>query len=295
MPLNKDTSTIAWIGTGVMGVPMAGHLMDGGWKVVVYNRTKAKAEPLLERGAQWADTPGEAAAQADVVFTIVGFPHDVRSIYLDAGGIMERARPGTILVDMTTSDPVLAVEIAEKAAARGLQALDCPVSGGEIGAKEARLSIMGGGDEQAFEQVRPLLELMGKKIVRHGGPGKGQYAKLANQILLAGQMVSVAEALVFARAVGLDEDKAFESLGAGAGAGYSFQTFWPKMVNGDNKPGFYVRHFIKDMDLALNESERLRLFTPALGLARLLYDRVVELGGEDLGTQAIYLALKDVG
>lgn len=293
MAYDTDSTTIAWIGTGVMGAPMAGHLLDEGYGMIVHNRTPHRAQWLLEHGAGWANTPGEAAARADVVCTMVGYPEDVREVYCGPGGILEKAKKGTLLIDFTTSDPQLAIEIASLAAERGMMAMDAPVSGGQIGAKEARLSIMAGASEDAFNAALPLLQVFGKTIVRQGGPGMGQQAKLCNQIAIAGQMLGVTEALVYAKSVGLDPQTALQSLSAGAAAGWTLENVWPKMVNEDFAPGFYVHHFIKDMDLALNESERLQLFTPALGLARLVYDRVVELGGEQLGTQALYLALKD--
>lgn len=292
MPLTPQTTAVAWIGTGVMGAPMAGHLIRAGYRLTVHNRTRDKAEPLLNQGAQWADSPGEAAAQADAVVTMAGYPDDVESIYLGKGGIVDSAKPGAVLIDMTTSDPELAVKIAAAAHGKGLRAIDAPVSGGQNGAEAARLSIMVGAAQADFSEALPLLSTLGRTIVRQGGPGMGQQAKLCNQIAIAGQMMAVAEALVYAQAAGLDARKVHQSLSAGAAAGYTIEHMWPKMAQGDYDPGFYVHHFIKDMDLALNESERLHLFTPALGLARLIYDRVVELGGEELGTQAIHKALQ---
>ncbi len=289
----ENQTTIAWIGTGVMGAPMAENLMLGGYRLIVHNRTPERAKSLLDHGAGWADSPGEAAAKADVVCTMVGYPHDVREVYFGAGGILEKAKPGGILIDFTTSDPALAVEIANAAASRNLRALDAPVSGGQTGAHEARLSIMVGGDAPTFEEVRPIFQTIGKTIVRQGGPGMGQHAKLCNQILIASQTMGVAEAMDYAHAVGLDCNAAFQSLSAGAAAGWTLNAMWPKMLAEDYAPGFYVHHFIKDMDLALNESEKLSLFTPALGLARLVYDRVVEQDGEYLGTQAVFKALRD--
>jgi 3-hydroxyisobutyrate dehydrogenase len=289
--LRKDNCAVAWIGTGVMGQSMAGHLLQAGYRLTVHNRTRAKAEKLLDEGAQWADSPGQAAEGADVVFTIVGLPSDVRSVYLAPGGIIEQAKAGALLCDMTTSKPSLAVEIAQAAAARGLEALDAPVSGGDIGAREARLSIMVGGSEEAFETIRPLLEILGKNIVRQGGPGAGQHTKMCNQIAIASQMIGVAESLLYAQNAGLDPEKVLKSIGSGAASSWSLNNLGPRMLAKDFAPGFYVRHFIKDMEIALEEAERMGLITPGLGLTRLLYDKVVELGGAEMGTQAIYLAL----
>jgi len=292
MALDKNTSRIAWIGVGVMGRSMAGHLQKAGWRLVVHNRTKAKAEDLLRGGALWADSAGEAAALSDAVFTMVGFPHDVRQIYLGQGGIVERAKPGALLCDMTTSAPSLAVEIARAAEARGLWALDAPVSGGDVGAREARLSIMAGGSPQAFEAAGPFLERLGKHIALHGGPGAGQHAKMCNQINVAAIMMGLVESLLYARGAGLDPKRMLESVGSGAATSWALVNLGPRILSGDFKPGFYVCHFIKDMDIALGEAAKMGLPTPALRLARQLYEKVVELGGAELGTQALYWAME---
>jgi 3-hydroxyisobutyrate dehydrogenase len=281
-------SSIAFIGTGVMGRSMAGHLLKAGHTLHVHNRTRAKAQSLLDAGAHWHDTAGAAAAQADYVFTIVGFPADVEETYLGAGGILASARPGAVLVDMTTSSPKLAQRIAAAAAAKGLSALDAPVTGGDIGAREARLSIMVGGDEAAFQQAKPLFELMGKIIVRHGGPGTGQLCKLANQISIASVMMSWCEALSFAREAGLDPARVLESIGGGAAGSTAMTVLAPRALKGDFAPGFYVKHFLKDLRLALESAEAMQLDLPGTQQAKKLYDQVAARGWEDAGTQALF-------
>ncbi len=281
-------ATIAFIGTGVMGRSMAGHLLAAGHTLHVHNRTPAKAQPLLDAGARWHDTPGAAAAVADFVFTIVGFPQDVEATYFGPTGVIAAAKPGTVLVDMTTSSPALARRIAEAAAAQGLAALDAPVTGGDVGAREARLSIMVGGDEAAFEKTRPLFEKMGKIVVRHGGPGTGQLCKLANQISIASVMMSWCEALTFARRAGLDPARVLESIGSGAAGSVAMSVLAPRALKGDFAPGFYVKHFLKDLRLALDTAAELKLDLPGTRQAQQLYDEVARRGGNDDGTQALF-------
>jgi 3-hydroxyisobutyrate dehydrogenase len=271
-----------------MGRSMAGHLLRAGHTLHVHNRTRAKAQPLLDAGARWHDTAGSAAAQADFVFTIVGFPHDVEETYLGAGGVLASAKPGAVLVDMTTSSPSLARRIATAAAARGLAALDAPVTGGDVGAREARLSIMVGGDEAAFNRVRPLFEVMGKIIVFHGGAGAGQLCKLANQIGIASVMMSWCEALAFARHAGLDPARVLESIGGGAAGSTAMTVLAPRALKGDFAPGFYVKHFLKDLRLALEAAEAMKLDLPGTAQAKKLYDQVAARGWEDSGTQALF-------
>jgi len=290
--LDKDKSLVAWIGTGVMGRSMAAHLLKDGWKLKVFNRTKEKAQDLIDAGAEWMESPGECAEDADAVFTIVGFPHDVREVYLGDDGILARGKPDALLCDMTTSEPSLAQEIATKAAERGMMALDAPVSGGDIGAREARLSIMVGGPEEAFDAALPLFNLMGKQIVRQGEAGAGQHTKMCNQINVAGTLIGVVESLLYAKKSGLDPHVMLESVGSGAASSWALLNLAPRILDGNFDPGFYVRHFIKDMDIAIAEAEKLGIQTPALRLVRELYDKVVELGGENYGTQALYLALE---
>lgn len=280
--------SIAFIGTGVMGRSMAGHLLKAGHTLHVYNRTKARADELVAAGARWHDTAGAAAAQADFVFTIVGFPQDVEDTYFKPDGVLAHARRGAVVVDMTTSSPELATRIAKAATERGLTALDAPVSGGDVGAREARLVIMVGGDEAAFQRTRPLFELMGKNIARHGAAGTGQHCKLANQIAIASGMMAWCEALAYAKSAGLDPARVLESIGGGAAASWSLNNLAPRALRGDFAPGFYVKHFIKDLRLALESAAALKLELPGLAQAKKLYDEVARRGWEDSGTQALY-------
>jgi len=279
---------VAFIGTGVMGRSMAGHLLAAGHPVHVYNRTRSKAEPLLAKGAVWHDTAGEAAAAADIVITMLGFPHDVEQSYLGTGGIVELARPGALLLDMTTSSPVLARKIAQAAAARGLESLDAPVSGGDIGAREARLVIMVGGSEAAFERARPVFALMGKNIALLGPAGSGQHCKMANQIAGAVGIVAVFEALAYAKAAGLDPAKVHASISGGAAGSWAMTNLAPRALAGDFAPGFYVKHLRKDIGIAVASAGELGLELPGLECARQLYEQVAEKGWDELGTQVIY-------
>lgn len=283
-----STHSIAFIGTGVMGRSMAGHLQKAGHTLHVHNRTKEKAQALLDAGATWHDTPGSAAAQADFVFTIVGFPRDVEETYFGPQGVLAHAKPGTVVVDMTTSSLTLACRIADAAAKKGLLALDAPVTGGDVGAREARLAILVGGAEAAFARTRPLFELMGKNIALHGGPGAGQLCKLANQIAIASNMMAWCEALTFAKAAGLDPTRVLESIGGGAAGSTAMNVLGPRALRGDFAPGFYVKHFIKDMKLALETAAELKLALPGLAAAKKLYDEVATRGWEDCGTQALW-------
>lgn len=280
--------SIAFIGTGVMGRSMAGHLQQAGHTLHVYNRTREKAQALVEAGATWHESAGAAAAQADVVISMLGFPIDVETSYLGSGGIVERAKPGALLIDMTTSSPVLAGKIAAAAAARGLAALDAPVSGGDLGAKEARLVIMVGGDEAAFARAKPLFELMGKNIARHGGPGAGQYCKMANQIAVAVGMVAWVEALAYAKKAGLDPAAVHASISGGAAGSWAMTNLAPRALGDNFAPGFYVKHIIKDMKIALDSAAELKLDLPGLANAKSLYEKVAARGWEDCGTQALY-------
>ncbi|MFW5685191.1 MAG: NAD(P)-dependent oxidoreductase [Spirochaetota bacterium] len=279
---------VGFIGTGVMGKSMAGHLLDAGHELTVYNRTRARAEDLLGRGATWADTPGGAADGAEAVFTIVGFPDDVETIYFGADGILDAASSGAILVDMTTSRPDLAVRIAKAAEERGMQALDAPVSGGDVGAREARLSIMIGGPEAAFDAVKPLFDLMGANIVLQGPAGSGQHTKMCNQIAIAAGMLGVCESVAYAKASGLDPERVLTSIESGAAGSWSLSNLAPRMIAGNFAPGFYVKHFIKDLGIALESARAMKLRTPGLELAMKLYKELAEKGGENDGTQALY-------
>jgi 3-hydroxyisobutyrate dehydrogenase len=280
--------SIAFIGTGVMGRSMAGHLQKAGHKLHVFNRTKEKAHALVDAGAQWHDSAGAAAGQADVVITMLGFPTDVESTYLGQGGIVERAKSGALLIDMTTSSPVLARRIADAAKKRGLASLDAPVSGGDVGAKEARLVIMVGGDEAAFARAKPLFEIMGKSISRHGGPGAGQHCKMANQIAVAVGMVAWCEALAYARKAGLDAAAVQATIAGGAAGSWAMSNLAPRALADNYAPGFYVKHILKDMRIALESAAELKLDLPGLAQAKKLYDQVAAHGWEDNGTQALY-------
>ena len=282
---------IGWIGTGVMGSSMCGHVLDAGYAVTVYTRTKDRAGPLIGRGAEWGDSPAEVAASSDVVLSIVGYPSDVREVILGEAGVLAGATEGSIVVDMTTSEPVLAVEIHAEAKARGVDAVDAPVSGGDVGARNATLSFMVGGDEEAIERVRPVLEAMGKSIIRQGGPGAGQHTKMVNQILIATGMIGVCEALLYAYRAGLDLDTALESVSGGAAGSWSLTNYAPRMLGGDFEPGFVVDHFVKDMGIALAEAKRSRLSLPGLALAEQLYVALQAQGHGRKGTQSLILAL----
>jgi 3-hydroxyisobutyrate dehydrogenase len=280
---------IGWIGTGVMGSSMAGHLLAKGHSLGVHTRTKSKADGLVARGARWAASPAEAARGADATFTMVGYPRDVRECYLGAAGILSTA--SGVVVDMSTSEPALAREIAEAAAKKGVASLDAPVSGGDIGAREARLSIMVGGDAAAFERVKPLFEAMGKTIVLQGGPGAGQHAKMVNQTLIATGMIGVCEALLYAHKAGLNLERVLESVSSGAAGSWSLSNYAPRMLKGNFDPGFFVEHFIKDLGIALAEARRMNLSLPGLALAHQLYVALEAQGHGRKGTHALLLAL----
>ncbi len=271
-----------------MGRSMAGHLQKAGHTLHVYNRTREKAQVLIDAGAKWHDSAGNAAAHADVVITMVGFPTDVESTYFGPAGVIEKARPGALLIDMTTSSPVLARRIAEAASKRGLSALDAPVSGGDVGAKEARLVIMVGGDENAFTRAKPLFEVMGKTIVRHGGSGAGQHCKMANQIAVAVGMVAWCESLAYARKAGLDAAAVQSTIAGGAAGSWAMTNLAPRALSENFAPGFYVKHILKDMRIALESAAEMKLELPGLALAKKLYDQVAARGWEDCGTQALY-------
>jgi 3-hydroxyisobutyrate dehydrogenase len=279
---------IAFIGTGVMGRSMAGHLMAAGHALHVFNRTRDKAKPLLDSGASWHDSAGEAAAQADVVVTMLGFPRDVEETYLGEGGIIARARKGALLIDMTTSSPLLARRISAAASERGLAALDAPVSGGDIGAREARLVIMVGGDAAAFERAQPILSVMGKNIALQGPAGAGQHCKMANQIACAVGMVAWVEALAYAKRAGLDPSRVHGSISGGAAGSWALTNLGPRALSGDFAPGFYVKHIRKDIGIAVASAEEMGLDLPGLDCARRLYDEVAAKGWDELGTQALY-------
>jgi 3-hydroxyisobutyrate dehydrogenase len=291
MPGSSSQTGIGWIGLGVMGASMCGHILDAGYSVTAHTRTRATAEGLISRGAVWADTPADVASSADVTFAIVGFPADVREVFLGGRGALAGAAEGSVLIDMTTSEPRLAAEIADAAAAKGVAALDAPVSGGDAGARNATLSIMVGGDAATLERVRPLLEILGRTIVHQGPAGAGQHAKLVNQILIASTMVGVCEALLYAYRAGLDLETVLASVASGAAGSWSLSNYSPRMLAGDFEPGFTVDHFVKDMGIALSEARRMRLSVPGLALAEQLYVALSGQGYGRKGTQALVLAL----
>ncbi|MBN2025051.1 MAG: NAD(P)-dependent oxidoreductase [Pirellulales bacterium] len=282
---------LGWIGAGVMGRSMCGHLLAAGFETTVFSRTRAKAQPLLDAGARWADSPRAVAEAADVVFTMVGYPADVREVVLGADGALAGSKPGTIVADMTTSEPSLAVEIAETAAARGVHAIDAPVSGGDVGAREARLSIMIGGPADAVEALGPCWRAMGKTIVHQGPAGAGQHAKMVNQTLIATNMIGVCEALLYAYRAGLDPARTLESVGSGAAGSWSLANLAPRILANRFEPGFFVEHFVKDMGIALAESKRMGLAMPGLALAHQLYVALSAQGHARDGTHALQLAL----
>jgi 3-hydroxyisobutyrate dehydrogenase len=273
---------------------MCGHVLEGGHPVVLYTRTRSRAEGLLGAGARWAGTPAEVAAESDIVFTIVGFPRDVREVYLGDDGLLPAARSGQVFVDMTTTAPQLAVELDAAARARGAAMLDAPVSGGDVGARNATLSIMVGGEASVFDRVKPLFELMGKRIIHLGGAGAGQHTKMANQIVIAGTMVGVCESLLYGHRAGLDVAAMVECIRGGAAACWSLDNYAPRILRRDFDPGFFVEHFIKDMGLALAEAERMELALPGLALAHQLYVLTKARGHGRLGVQALALALEEI-
>ena len=291
MSASPDRLRVGWIGTGVMGASMAGHLLAAGYPVTVTTRTREKAAELEAGGAVWADTPARVAAAADVTLAIVGYPSDVREVFLGDEGVLAGAAPGSTLVDMTTSEPSLAIEIADAAAAGQVGAVDAPVSGGDVGARNATLSIMIGGADDDVARVWPLLETMGQTLVHMGGPGAGQHTKMVNQILIASGMIGVAEALLYAQEAGLDLDKTLEAVAGGAAGSWSLSNYGPRMLSGDFAPGFFVDHFVKDMGIAMRESDAMLLATPGLALAHQLYVALQAQGDGDRGTQALLLAL----
>jgi 3-hydroxyisobutyrate dehydrogenase len=292
--MEPGKTRVGWIGTGVMGRWMCQHLIQAGYKATVYNRSKDKTQPLAELGATVVDSPKAVAAASDVVFAIVGFPKDVREVFLGADGVVAATKAGSVVVDMTTSEPSLAVEIAAAAKAKGIRALDAPVSGGDVGAKNAALSIMIGGDAEVVEAVKPLFEAMGKTIVHQGGPGAGQHTKMVNQILISSTMVAMCEGLLYAYKAGLDLETVLKSVSVGAAGSKSLDIYGARLLARNFEPGFYVEHFIKDMGIALAEAERMNLCLPGLGLAKQLYESVRAQGYGRKGTQALLLTLEAI-
>ena len=289
--IEPGTTKIGWIGTGVMGASMCGHLIDAGFSATVNTRSKEKAASLLEKGAAWADSPKTVAENADIIFAIVGFPSDVRAVFLGEDGALAGSKEGNVLVDMTTSDPSLAVEIYETAKAKGVSSVDAPVSGGDVGAKEARLSIMIGGDEDVVSALTPCWDAMGKTIVHQGGAGAGQHTKMVNQTLIATNMIGVCEALLYGYKAGLDLPTVMQSVSTGAAGSWSLSNLGPRIMENNFDPGFFVEHFIKDMGIALDEGKKMGLSLPGLALAHQLYLALQAQGHGRDGTHALELAL----
>jgi 3-hydroxyisobutyrate dehydrogenase len=293
--ITPGETKVGWIGTGVMGASMCGHLLQAGFATTVYTRSRDKAQALLEQGAQWVDSPRSVAEQSDVVFAIVGFPRDVREVFLcPERGALAGSKPGNILVDMTTSQPSLAVEIYQAARARSVHALDAPVSGGDKGAREGILSIMIGGDAEVVAALQPCWQAMGKTIVHQGPAGSGQHTKMVNQTLISSMMIGVCEALIYGQRAGLNLETVMQSVGSGAAGSWSLTNLGPRIIANNFDPGFFVEHFVKDLGIALAESKRMGLSMPGLALAEQLYLSVQSKGWGRNGTHALTLALADM-
>lgn len=286
-----ESLTIGWIGTGVMGNAMCGHLMAAGHRMHIFNRTRSKAANLIDQGAVWQDTPQSVARQSSMVFTMLGYPRDVENVILGPDGVLAGASPDSLIVDMTTSSPDLARTIYQQAAEKGVSTLDAPVSGGDIGAREATLAIMVGGEKEAFKRARPLLEIMGGNIALMGPAGAGQHTKMCNQILIAGTMIGTVESLLYAHRAGMDMHAVIDVIGRGAAASWTINTLGRRIADGDYHPGFYIKHFVKDMGIALAEAQRMRLSLPGLALVQQFYTAAMALGYENLGTQGLYQIL----
>lgn len=279
---------IGFIGIGVMGKSMAMNIMKAGYPVSVYSRTKSKCESLLSEGADWKESPRAIAEEADVIITMVGYPSDVEEIYLGSEGLLKYAKPGTYLIDMTTSAPSLAQKLYAAGKEVGLHVLDAPVSGGDIGAQNANLAIMVGGDQSDFESMMPIFKAMGTNIIHQGDAGSGQHTKLCNQIAIATNMIGVCEAIVYAEKSGLNPETVLKSISTGAAGSFSLTNLAPRILKGDFEPGFYIKHFLKDLKIAIEESERLGLDFPGLTLAKAMYEKLADMGEENRGTQALY-------
>jgi 3-hydroxyisobutyrate dehydrogenase len=283
---------VGWVGIGVMGKSMCGHLLKAGYPVALTTRTREKAVDLLNAGAAWCPTPRAVAEQSDVIFSMVGFPFEVEQVTLGDDGILAGARRGSLVCDMSTSDPSLAIRIHREAVARGVAALDAPVSGGDVGAREARLAIMVGGEREAFDRALPLFQKMGETIALMGGPGAGQHTKMANQIAIAGTMIGTVEALLYAKTAGLGMDAVIDIIGKGAAASWSLNNLGRRIAKGDFAPGFYIKHFVKDMGIALAEARGMKLALPGLALVNQFYVSAQAQGLENLGTQGLFKVLQ---
>ncbi len=283
-----ESKNIGWIGTGVMGKSMCLHLINSGNTAYIYNRTKQKAAELLEKGAFWCDSPEEVAEKSEIIFSIVGFPEDVEKIILDEKGVLKSAKQGSVIVDMTTSSPILAKKIYEICKNKGIYSLDAPVSGGDIGAREGKLAIMVGGDMDVYDKALPFFKIMGENIAYMGKAGAGQHTKMSNQILIAGTMIGVVESLLYAYKTGMNLDSVIDVIGKGAASSWSINNLGKRIAKGDFDPGFFIKHFIKDMGIALDEAKRINLALPGLSLAHQFYIAATSLGYENLGTQGLY-------
>ncbi len=289
--IEPGTTRIGWIGTGVMGASMCGHLMAQGFEATIYTRSKEKAQGLLDQGARWADSPKAVAENSDVIFAIVGFPADVRAVFLNEDGALAGSKEGNILVDMTTSEPSLAVEIYDAAKAKGVHSVDAPVSGGDVGAKNGTLSIMIGGDKEVVDALQPMWDAMGQTIVHQGDAGAGQHTKMVNQTLIATNMIGVCEALLYGYKAGLDLPTVMQSVASGAAGSWSLSNLGPRIIDKNFDPGFFVEHFIKDMGIAIDEANKMGLCLPGLALSKQLYEGLKSQGHGRDGTHALQLAL----
>ncbi|HBI6320606.1 TPA: NAD(P)-dependent oxidoreductase [Listeria monocytogenes] len=278
---------IGFVGTGVMGSSMAGHLLEAGYEVLVYTRTKTKAEDLLEKGALWIKTPGELANKVDILISMVGYPKDVEELYLGENGFLENLAVGTVAIDMTTSSPALAKKMAEFGREKGIGVLDAPVSGGDIGAKNGTLAIMVGGSEDVFLKVKPIFDILGSSVILQGDAGAGQHTKMVNQIAIASSMIGVTEAIIYAEAAGLNPSSVLDSISGGAAGSWSLANLIPRVLKDDFSPGFFIKHFIKDMGIAISEAKQMGLELPGLTLAEKMYQTLAEQGLSEEGTQAL--------
>lgn len=289
-----EKKILGWIGCGVMGLSMASLLQEAGFSLVVYNRTQSKTKPLVDKGALLAHSPQEVADHADIIFSIVGYPKDVREVYFGEKGIFASQKNPSMVIDMTTTEPSLAIEIFQAAQKRGIEALDAPVSGGDVGAKNGTLSIMVGGEKEAFDSALPYFEIMGSSIHHSGKAGAGQHTKMANQITIAGTMIGVCEALLYTRKAGLDLDTMVETIKGGAAGCWTLNNLAPRVIKGNYGPGFFVDHFVKDMGIALNEAKMMHLSLPGLALVNQMYIALQGHGRGKFGTQALILALDEL-
>lgn len=282
-----DKKKIGFIGTGVMGKSMAENLMKAGYDLSIYSRTKSKAESLLNTGASWKNSPKEMAQTTDIIITMVGYPSDVEEIYFGRDGLLSSLRKGSVVIDMTTSTPTLAKKVYEEGKKIGIHTLDAPVSGGDIGAQKGTLSIMVGGDQETFEEMLPIFQILGNNIVYQGEAGAGQHTKMCNQIAIASNMIGVTEALVYAKKAGLHPESVLQSISSGAAGSWSMSNLIPRVLKEDYSPGFFIKHFIKDMEIALQEAENMNLSLPGLALAKKMYESLANNGEENSGTQAL--------